>query len=150
VARAKKAAAPITAEMRGWNELAAALPVFAKQVTKQGADAARVVADAAVAETIGRVPRGTRPVDVARLATTVGAWVGYPRTSGKIKVGIGKGLAPGRVGWLEFGGSRGRPHVAGGRWLVPTSEAKGDEFARLAKQKTDDEIRRFPWPHASR
>ena len=48
-------------------------------------------------------------------------------------------------GWIEFGGSRGRPHVPEGRYVFPTAEAAADEFATLAADTASDTVSRFSW-----
>lgn len=47
--------------------------------------------------------------------------------------------------WIEFGGSRGRPHISEGRYLYPTALDAQDEFANVAAEAADDTIGRFAW-----
>jgi phage gpG-like protein len=48
-------------------------------------------------------------------------------------------------GWIEFGGTRGRPYVSEGRYLYPTALAAADEFAQVASDAADDLAGRFSW-----
>lgn len=50
-------------------------------------------------------------------------------------------------GWIEFGGTRGRPLVPEGRYVYPTALDAQDEFATLAADAASDTIGRFPWTH---
>ena len=49
------------------------------------------------------------------------------------------------AGWIEFGGSRGRPYVSEGRYLYPTAQEGEPEFLSLADDTADDTIGRFSW-----
>jgi hypothetical protein len=62
-------------------------------------------------------------------------------------VTLGEGLA--YAGWVEFGGSRGRPLVPEGRFLYPTALEAADEFAALAADVADETARSFPWTPAA-
>ena len=55
-------------------------------------------------------------------------------------VGMGGGEVP-YAGWIEFGGSRGRPLVAGGRYLSPTAEHDNDaaRAAETVRRRPDKE-----------
>jgi Bacteriophage HK97-gp10, putative tail-component len=50
-------------------------------------------------------------------------------------VELGAGLA--YAGWIEYGGSRGRPFVAGGRTLVPALESNEDAAVREVDRAVD-------------
>jgi hypothetical protein len=66
-----------------------------------------------------------------------------------IEVHDGAGIAMGDgvpyAGWIEFGGSRGRPFIAEGRYLYPTALEAEAEFGELAAEAADDSVRRFAW-----
>jgi hypothetical protein len=47
------------------------------------------------------------------------------------------------AGWIEFGGSHGRPYVDGGRYLYPTADP--DAFVRALEASATDTIARYPW-----
>lgn len=48
-------------------------------------------------------------------------------------------------GWIEFGGSRGRPYEPQGRYLYPSAQEATDEFVGIASGAADDTIGRFSW-----
>jgi phage gpG-like protein len=52
------------------------------------------------------------------------------------------------AGWIEFGGSRGRPYIAEGRYVYPTALEATDEFAELAAETATDSAARFSWSKA--
>jgi len=60
-----------------------------------------------------------------------------------VEVVMGVGVV--YAGWIEFGGSRGRPYVPDGRYLYPTALAAQDEFAQVAGDAATDTVGRFPW-----
>jgi phage gpG-like protein len=80
-----------------------------------------------------------------------------PRLSGQLagSVGVvdsadGAELVMGGPGvpyaaWIEFGGKRGRPYIAEGRYLYPTAQDFEDDFVQAAEGAADDSVRRFPW-----
>jgi hypothetical protein len=59
------------------------------------------------------------------------------------------GLALGReivyAGWIEFGGSRGRPYVPDGRTVWPTVLEAESQYDRLVEAATQHSIDKFPW-----
>lgn len=91
-----------------------------------------------------------------QVATVVRARV--PRRSGRLagsvmadhdREGAAVGF-DGRVpyaGWIEFGGTRGRPYVPTGRYLYPTaSDIAPDPLRRAGERAVEGEIRRMTWP----
>lgn len=48
-------------------------------------------------------------------------------------------------GWIEFGGTRGRPYIPDGRYVYPTALEAQDEFAQVASETADDTAGRFAW-----
>jgi phage gpG-like protein len=60
-------------------------------------------------------------------------------------IGVSIGADVDYAGWIEFGGSRGRPLIPDGRYLYPTAAAAEDEFIHLASDTAEDTARRFPW-----
>ena len=93
---------------------------------------ARRQAERLVGLVVPKVPRvsGRMAASLAAVDTPGGAAAGYD------------GSAP-YAGWVEYGGSRGRPYVRGGRYLYPTVDASEVEHA--LEQVADDEIARFAW-----
>lgn len=49
------------------------------------------------------------------------------------------------AGWIEFGGSRGRPYIPEGRYLFPTLQDNEDEFQDLAANTAEESVGRFAW-----
>lgn len=64
-----------------------------------------------------------------------------------VEVSMGDGVD--YAGWIEFGGTRGRPYVPDGRYLYPTALAAQDEFATVAGDAATDTAGRFAWTHKS-
>jgi hypothetical protein len=60
-----------------------------------------------------------------------------------IGVTIGEGVP--YAGWIEFGGSRGRPLIPEGRYLYPTALDSEPEFAQVASTIAEETAERFPW-----
>jgi hypothetical protein len=108
--------------------------------------------DEAAPEEFGRV--------AARRASATRARV--PHRSGRMAASVVSGAGRERAylgydgsaryaGWVDFGGTRGRPYVRTGRYLFPTAfaavesplEGAGEEAAR-------DEIRRMRWPRPTK
>lgn len=50
------------------------------------------------------------------------------------------------AGWIEFGGTRGRAYVSGGRWLFPTGEKETGAFVAALNQDAQRQIASYPWP----
>ena len=59
--------------------------------------------------------------------------------------GMGDDVTP-YAGWIEYGGTRGREYIPGGRYLVPIAEAAGHTVGRDLERATNDEIRTHRWP----
>jgi hypothetical protein len=93
---------------------------------------ARRQAERLVGLVVPKVPRvsGRMAASLAAVDTPGGAAAGYD------------GSAP-WAGWVEYGGSRGRPYVSGGRYLYPTVDAK--EIEHELEQVAEHEIARYVW-----
>lgn len=50
------------------------------------------------------------------------------------------------AGWIEFGGTRGRPWVPEGRYLYPTARAAQPEWERRLVETAIESVGSFPWP----
>jgi hypothetical protein len=59
-------------------------------------------------------------------------------------VGIGDGIA--YAGWIEFGGTRGRPYFPEGRYLFPTALEAEAEIVAAGEQAANKEIGAMRWP----
>ena len=57
--------------------------------------------------------------------------------------GLGEGVP--YAGWIEFGGSRGRPFVAQGRYLYPLGMEAERQFAEVGDEAASTLVSRFPW-----
>ena len=86
--------------------------------------------------------RGRVPVLTGTLASSV-ELVELASNEDGIGIGMGEGLD--YAGWIEFGGSRGRPHIPEGRYLYPTALAAEGEYRRHAEQVAEQTVRSFPW-----
>ena len=112
------------ADLRDWADQVAAA------VAKAAEPFARRVADIVA----GKVPHlsGQLAGSVTSFTDDEGASVGYD------------GTVP-YAGWIEFGGTRGRPYVSEGRYIYPTALDAQDEFAEVAAQAADDSVEGFSW-----
>lgn len=70
-------------------------------------------------------------------------------TSDDESVAVGYDGSVAYDGWIEFGGTRGRPYVPDGRYLYPTALAAQDEFAQVAADAATETVGRFSWSTAS-
>jgi hypothetical protein len=82
------------------------------------------------------------PVLTGMLASSVDA-VDLGGDEYGIGVTMGEGVP--YAGWIEFGGSRGRPFIPEGRYLYPTAMAAEDDWRREASDIADATARSYPW-----
>jgi hypothetical protein len=80
------------------------------------------------------------PVLTGALAASVNL-VELPELGAGVSIGDGLDYA----GWIEFGGSRGRPHISEGRYLYPTAQAAEADWYGLAETTATDTAERYPW-----
>ena len=87
----------------------------------------------------------------ARVPHLTGALAGSVVTGsdqrGSAWVGIGAGVP--YAGWIEFGGTRGRPYIGEGRYLFPTALAAEPQAVVVASTAAEREIGAFAWPRPS-
>jgi len=80
-----------------------------------------------------------------------------PRVSGRLASSVVSELAGDHAvltmgagvpyaGWIEYGGARGRPYVAQGRYVYPTALADEHLVVLAGEQAADDAIGGFSWP----
>ena len=100
------------------------------QLAQDGRQFAQRVADSVAAKV---------PVLTGTLAASVKA--GTDGEGATVELGAGVPYA----GWIEFGGSRGRPLVPQGRYLYPTALAAEPEWNDYAANQADTTVGRFPW-----
>ena len=107
-------------------------------------DAAQRAADDAAtkaAEKLAASARATTPRLTGRLASAV--VVQHPSDGGaEVAYGLGVPYA----GWIEYGGTRGRPYVAQGRYLGAGVDAAAREYVDTTDRNMDTELRKLPWP----
>jgi hypothetical protein len=127
---------PVSVKVRGVDELEAALPRFGDQVLEGAAAAGRMAAEHTADLTRVRVPRRS-----GRLAASVFV---SARKGKRQRAGIGRRIP--YEGWIEFGGTRGRPYIPGGRYLWPAASSEEGLYARQSEAETTKTIRRFRWP----
>jgi hypothetical protein len=85
------------------------------------------------------------PVLTGTLARSVKA-VALPGTEGA-GVELGEGVV--YAGWIEFGGSRGRPFIPEGRTLWPTVKESESDYRSAIEDETERTIETFPWSKPS-
>lgn len=91
------------------------------------------------AEKVADQVRGRVPVLSGQLAGSVDV------VTDDEGVGVSLGDGVPYAGWIEFGGTRGRPYVPDGRYLYPTALAAQDEYADAAARAASDNAARFTW-----
>jgi len=123
-------------EVRGVDELEASLPRLADGIMAGAAAAGRMAAEHTADLTRARVPRRS-----GRLAASVFV---AQRKGKRQRAGIGRRIP--YEGWIEFGGTRGRPYIPEGRYLWPAARSDEGLYAREAETETRQTIRRFRWP----
>jgi phage gpG-like protein len=124
-------------EVKGWPQLAQGSAQLASSI-EHSADENLAGTAAAVA---GQVA-GSVPVVSGTLAGSVTASPGPPAS-----VGIGDGVP--YAGWIEFGGTRGRPYVGTGRYLFPGVQASEPMVVAAVQAATETEIKGMTWPTPS-
>jgi hypothetical protein len=84
--------------------------------------------------------RGSVPVLTGALAGSV---VAGSTHEGTAYMGMGEGLP--YAGWIEYGGTRGRPYVDAGRYVYPAAHAVEPQLVAASSDNAKREIARFPW-----
>jgi len=124
-------------EVKGFRELQAGSLVLASNMERAAGARLEQVAGA-----VGAGVRGRVPVRSGRLRGSVE--VGRSVEGEGAEVGIGGGVP--YAGWIEFGGTRGRPYVASGRYLYPTALAAEPALVVAGNTAAEGEIRTMLWP----
>ena len=125
----------IDAKVYGFDELAAGSRKLADELAESSSSAFRATAERVAASARMRVPR---------LSGTLAASVAVGEADEGAQVGIGEGVP--YAGWIEFGGTRGRPYVAAGRYLYPTALAAEPLLVAAALTTAKTEIKGARWP----
>jgi phage gpG-like protein len=124
-------------EVRGYPQLAAGSADLFGRIGPNAEARFRTIADQVAAIVRGRVPHRS-----GQLAGSVSVQSEPDGAS----VGIGAGAAAAYAGWIEFGGTRGRPYVGTGRYLYPTAEGAEPLLAAQGQLAAREEIARTLWP----
>jgi phage gpG-like protein len=122
-------------EVDGAAELAAAAARVPDACERAAADAGEKVAAALVTST-----RGITPKRSGRLASSI--------TREKVPDGwvVSFGAGVPYAGWIEYGGTHGRPYVPDGRYLGAGAEDAATRYQKNTQANLDDELRRLDWP----
>jgi phage gpG-like protein len=101
-------------------------------------DAVRPTSEQVAATIRARVPKRS-----GRLAASV-----HASMRGNVgQVSMGEGLP--YAGWIEYGGSRGRPQRKNGRYVLPTARRTTTAFRKHAQTVCAREIARMHWQSPS-
>lgn len=98
-----------------------------------------------VADLVATLVRGRVPHDRGRLASTVAV----RREGTRVAVQMGGGAAP-YAGWIDYGGTRGRPYVDRGRYLHPAAESAESRAEQASEDAAKSEIRSMRWPRPNK
>ena len=124
----------VQVEVLGLAELAEGSADLAKRIGENAGPGMQSAADRA-AERV----RGSVPVDSGALMGSV-----TTGTDGDTSyLGMGEGLE--YAGWIEFGGTRGRPYVDQGRYVYPAAQAVTPQAVDAASKTASKEIGGYPW-----
>lgn len=126
---------PARVEVIGGPQAAADLRRWADHLPAEVAKAAGPFAERVADQVRARVPVLT--------GTLAGSVESGDSEDGGVEVSLGDGVD--YAGWIEFGGSRGRPYVPDGRYLYPTALEEQDQFAETAAKAAEESVTRFSW-----
>lgn len=131
-------AKPVEVEVRGEIQLITGSRRLVNQIDDQARRRFLAVADQAAGNVNAKVPRVT-----GRLAGSI--TIEPTERSALLRMGRGVPYA----GWIEFGGTRGRPFVKRGRYVYPTALATQPQAVEAARYAADETIEGFAWPRVS-
>jgi hypothetical protein len=101
---------------------------------------------AGFASTLARTVASTVPVLTGTLKGSVEVAELGPSEDG---VGVAMGAGIPYAGWIEYGGTRGRPATPQGRYLGTTAVAAETRFLDAVATAADKTVRGYPWPKAT-
>ena len=127
----------ITADVKGLSQLKKGTAELTEKIGETAGERLYRVAVQAGRDVQAQVPRKT-----GRFAASMKTSLAKSEKRSSIRIG---GRLP-YAGWLEFGGTRGRPYMPQGRWLYPIAYAAEPQVVRAADQAAKDEIRSMRWP----
>ena len=122
-------------EVHGVDELFRGTDKLVGRIVDITPEAFERIANLAVAQVRAKVPSRT-----GALAASTRAG----KTKKRVYVRTGKAKVP-YAGWIEFGGTRGRPYIGGGRYLYPTAFEMEPQLVAIANETAIVEIRRAKW-----
>lgn len=124
-------------EVHGYPQLVAGSAGLFRRIPDTAQARFQSVADQVAAMVSGRVPHRS-----GQLAGSVSV----THEEDGVGVGIGSGAAGAYAGWIEFGGTRGRPYIGSGRYLFPTAEGAEPLVVAAGEQAARQEIKETLWP----
>lgn len=125
------------------DELVADSAGLADRITR----ASPTALEAAIATVGAPSVRARVPVDTGALRSSVATGKSGGHASGSAFLGMGEGLP--YAGWIEYGGTRGRPYVEQGRYVYPAAQEVERVLGDAMGRATENEIRRYPWKHTT-
>jgi phage gpG-like protein len=125
----------VRVEVHGARELERGTRKLADRIGEEAPKRLHKVGEDVGSSVAGKVPRRT-----GALASSVSVSL----VDDGAEVSIGSESVP-YAGWIEFGGTRGRPYVSGGRYLYPTALDVDAQLVSAGEDAAEDEIRRFRW-----
>jgi hypothetical protein len=128
---------PASVKVHGYPELAAGSAGLFRRIPATAEARFQSVGDQVAAMVRGRVPHRSGQLAGSVQVSNVEHGVG---------VSIGSGGAGAYAGWIEFGGTRGRPYVGAGRYLFPTAEGAEPLVVAAGEQAARQEIKETMWP----
>jgi phage gpG-like protein len=126
------------ARVKGYAELERGSKTLFEHIAEEAPKAFSEVADSVAASVGATVPRLS-----GALAGSVTAMYSGDRAT----LGMGEGIP--YAGWIEFGGSRGRPYVPEGRYLFPAALDAEEQIIAAGVEAADKEIGDMRWPSPS-
>jgi|SRR5215471_2652478 len=96
-------------------------------------------------EGTARYRAGSVQAAVPRVKGWLAASVAVTPAEDRFDASIGDTRTP-YAGWIEFGGSRGRPYIPEGRYLYPIAMADQGQVKHQMELATKQTIRGFRWP----
>ena len=122
-------------EVVGIDDLARGNTELAANIAKRAETEMEKVAEGVASKVAGMVPR---------VSGALAGSITSGTEDGAAVVGIGAGIA--YAGWIEFGGTRGRPYISEGRYLYPTALGAEDLVVAAALEAAKEEIEEMVWP----
>ena len=122
-------------EVHGYDELAAGSRTLFRRIGEEAERRFEGVAEDAASAVRSRVPvlSGAMAASVGTGPADGGASVGYDGSAVY-------------AGWVDYGGTRGRPYIGSGRYFWPVAGQAERVLVDAGERAANDEIRRMHWP----